>query len=655
MTRDDGQVIRFPVSGSTIVTLPGVTLRFAVTGSGFTVTDENDSVETYNAAGTLLSITSRAGVVLTMGYDANQRLSGVTDSFGNSPVLTRDATGRLTASAITGGSAAQYGYDASGRLSTVTWSDAQSRTYVYENAGFPNGLTGVVDESSARLLTWAYDSQGRGSSAQLAGGANAASLVYNADGTVTVTDALSAQRTFTYTAVGDFRKPAAISGSQCPTCQESAATTYDAAGFVSSRTDYNGNLTCYANDPARGLELVRVEGFGPGSTCPTNLASYIPAANTSQRKISTQWSTLWREPSLITEATRTTGFTFDGSGNVLTKAITDTSVSLNVSRTWTYTYNGYGQVLSKDGPRTDVSDVTHYSYYNCTTGAQCGQLATVTDALGHVTSYNSYNAFGQPLSITDPNGVGITLGYDARERLTSWQIGPETTHYSYLPIGLLQTVTRPDGSTLSNTYDAAHRLTQVTDGAGNSLVYQLDGLGNHLSETANYPGTPQTYSRVHSWHYNTLGRMDQDIPAAATTAVTTTYGYDGNGNQTTIAAPLTRDTTNVYDALNRKVQVTDPNNGIAHFGYDTEDNLTSVTDPKGFVTTYTRNGFGELIQQVSPDTGTATNTYDSAGNLKTRTDARGATKTYTYDALNRPIQMVALNPEPRPAATTPTR
>jgi YD repeat-containing protein len=48
-----------------------------------------------------------------------------------------------------------------------------------------------------------------------------------------------------------------------------------------------------------------------------------------------------------------------------------------------------------------------------------GQLQTVTDALGHVTTYNTYNTFGQPLTITDPNGTVTTLTYDKRQRLLS--------------------------------------------------------------------------------------------------------------------------------------------------------------------------------------------------------------------------------------------
>src|SRR5690242_7868351 len=72
-------------------------------------------------------------------------------------------------------------------------------------------------------------------------------------------------------------------------------------------------------------------------------------------------------PTSITEPSRTVSFTYDGN-KMLTRTMTDTTVTPNVSRTWTYTYDSYGRVMTEDGPRTDVSDVTTYAYYTCTTG-----------------------------------------------------------------------------------------------------------------------------------------------------------------------------------------------------------------------------------------------------------------------------------------------
>jgi len=636
LVRDDGQILRYTLQNGVINNPPGVSIRLAVTGSGFTVTDDDDNVEIYSTAGVLQSITSRAGVVQTISYDSSGLFHGVVDSFGNSLTVTRNTRGTIGSIALSGGGSVQYGYTLL-RLTTVTNLDSTVRTYVYGDSRFVNALTSVVDESNTTFASWAYDAQERATSTQEAGGAGAATLVYNANGSVTATDALGAVRTFSYSRSGDINKVTSISGSQCPSCQESAATTYDSAGWIASRTDYNGNLTCYANDPARGLELVRVEGFAPGSTCPTTLSSYTPQSGTLQRKITTQWSSTWREPALITEPNRTTAFAFDGSGNVLTKTVTDLTVTPNVTRVWTYKYFNsglYGQVQTATGPRTDITtDVTNYTYYSCTNGGACGQVDTATNGLNQVTIFNTYNAYGQPLTITDPNGVVTTLTYDARERLTSSEVGTETTSYSYWPIGLLKLVTLPDSSTMQLTYNGAHRLTTITDSAGNSISYTLDALGNRTAENTYDP--TNTLRRTHTRVFNTLSQLYQDINAAGTAAVTTTLGYDAQGNQTSIDAPLSRNTAKTFDALNRLSQITDPNSGITKFGYDANDNLASVIDPRTLTTSYSHDGFGDVTQQVSPDTGTTNNTYDSGGNLATATDARGAEATYTYDALNR--------------------
>jgi RHS repeat-associated protein len=138
--------------------------------------------------------------------------------------------------------------------------------------------------------------------------------------------------------------------------------------------------------------------------------------------------------------------------------------------------------------------------------------------------------------------------------------------------------------------------------------------------------------------FDALSRLYQDIAAAGTPAVTTTMGYDNNGNQTSIAAPLARNSTSAYDELNRLTSSTDPNAGVTQYSYNALDQLISVTDPRTLQTTYTYNALGDLTQQASPDTGTTTNTYDEGGNLKTTTDARNVTATYSYDTLNRVTQ-----------------
>src|SRR5450631_869555 len=122
---------------------------------------------------------------------------------------------------------------------------------------------------------------------------------------------------------------------------------------------------------------------------------------------------------------------------------------------------------------------------------------------------------------------------------------------------------------------------------------------------------------------------------------TTNYGYDAQGNLTMITNPNGQVTAQAFDALNRKVQVTQPipaTGGTAPVittSYDGRDQVVSVKDPRNLSTTYQVDGLGNLLAQTSPDAGVTTKTFDVAGNLLNSTDARTKTTTFTYDALNR--------------------
>jgi RHS repeat-associated protein len=608
---------------------------------------EDDSTETYNSAGSLLQRVERGGRTFTFTYSSSGQLLSESDAFGHtlSFLYSGSQVSQMTDPA---GGVYQYTYDSTGNLTNVLYPDATSKTYSYNESAdtggsnVPHALTGITDESGVRFATFQYHT---GTSVTLpvgtqhAGGVDSYSISYGGYAyygypitTATVTDPLGTSRSYSFSQVQTYNQDTGVSQ---PAASGSGSVSnswsHDANGNISQQTDFNGNVTNYVYNLTRNLETSRTEAYGTSSV----------------RTITTAWDANWRQPDLISVYSNSTGtgtpikttaFTYDSLGNVLTKTVTDTTVTPNVTRTWTYTYDSYGRMLTAKGPRTDVNSTTTYTYYTCTTGYQCGMLHTVTDPVGNVTTYNTYNAHGQPLTITDPNGVVTTLTYDARTRLTSRQVGTETTAFSYYPTGLLKQVTLPDSSYVLYTYDGAHRLTQISDGAGNSIQYTLDNAGNRTAEKTYDPSN--TLHRTHTRAYNALNQLYQDVNAAGTSAVTTTYAYDNDANQTAINAPLSRNTSNAYDPLNRLSQITDPNSGKTYFSYDALDDLTSVKDPRSLTTTYAYNGFGDLKNQVSPDTGTTSNTYDSGGNLSTSTDARGAISTYSYDAANRVTSIV---------------
>jgi YD repeat-containing protein len=542
--RQDGKAYNFNPSGGVWTPDADVPDRLEElkdgngTRTGWHYTAADQSVESYDAAGKLTAIADRNGYTQTLTYSdastptaiapAAGLLIRVTDSFGRQLNFTYDASSRLSTLTDPAGGLYQYAYDADNNLSSVTYpddtptdvTDNPRKTHVYAelantaNVSQPHALTGIIDENNKRYATYSYDAQGRAISSEHAGGAGRVSLAYNADGSTTVTDALNTPRTYHFQTVLGVVKPAGSDQPAGSGCGASAsALSYDANGNVVSRTDFNGNRSCYAYDTSRNLETVRVEGLAPGSSCPADLAAYTPAPNSSERKISTDWHATFRLPVKLTEPGLETSYSYDDKGQVTLKSFKDLNTLQTRSWTTSYTYSPSGLLLKKveDGPRTDVSDLTTYDYYPedaaCTGGHfGCrGQLKQVTDALGHITQISRYNAHGQPEELTDPNGLVMTLAYDARQRLTSLTVGDETTSYRYDPAGLITRVTGPDGAYLAYTYDDAHRLIGIQDQLGNTVAYTLDALGNRLQDDVRDP-TGQL-ARSQSRVYDALSRL----------------------------------------------------------------------------------------------------------------------------------------------------
>jgi len=657
--RPDGRVYTFTLSTSVWVSDADVNGRLVeqTDSSGnptaWQYTNSDDQVEAYGSTGQLQSVTDRSGLTQALTYSdgtAGNNGGYALDASGNpttiilpAGLLIRvvdassrrlqfgyDTDSRIVKMTDPQGGIYTYTYDASNNLSSVTYPDGKIRTYLYNEPAYtastnlPNALTGIVDENGVRYATYSYDTSGRAISTGHAGGAELYTLSYGTNSTL-VTDPLGTTRTYNFQTILGVVKSTGVNqpgGSGCAAAGTNL--TYDANGNVASRTDFNGIVTTYTYDLTRNLETSRTEASGTAQA----------------RTLRTVWDTNFRLPTQITEPGRVTGYVYDSHGNLTQQSVQDTAAGTTRTTTTTYTYSSSvpGAVLSQviDGPRTDVSDQTSIAYYDpaaaCSgAAAGCrGQIQSVTNALGQITSIPSYDANGRPLSITDPNGLTTTLSYTPRGWLTSKSVGSQTTTYTYDNVGQLTQISTPDGQLITYTYDPAHRLTDIQDGFGNHIHYTLDAMGNRTRQDT-YDATG-TLSATHSRRFDALNRLYQDLGALNQTA---TYSYDANGNLTGATDPLNHSTTYQYDALNRLTQSTDASLGKTAYTYNPLDQLTQVSDPRALHTTYTVNAFGEHLTEHSPDTGTTTITYDPAGNLTAKTDARNQTTAYQYDALNR--------------------
>lgn len=631
-TRADGGGAVYNLVGSNWVPDADVTERLTQNGSNWLVTDDNDTVETYDSLGKLISVVKRNGYQQTLTYDATGLLTSVTDTYGRQLTFTHSGI-RLATMTDPDGHVYAYSYGKTlsllpqaNLLTSVSYpddtpsdtTDNPTITYLYENTAHPFALTGILDENGERYATYAYNGDGRAILSEHANGADHTEIVFHPDFTRTVTGPTGQQEIYHFALIQGSYKVTQID--RLASASVPAATflkTYDAFGFVASTTDWNGNVINFVNN-ARGLQISRTE-----------------AAGTPQvRTITTTWHPTFRLPTQIQEPGKTTDFTYDANGFLLTRTETDTTGGpMNgQTRTWTFTYTPTGLVATVDGPRTNVTDVTTNTY------TTQGYLKTVTNALGHVTDITSHNSRGLPLVMKDANNVETHLAYHPRGLLRSTTVkssqGDATTTLDYDLAGQLIRITRPDGSVLNYEYDAAHRVAAVSNNLGERIEYALDAAGNRTTETVK--SATSTIVRTQSRTFDTLSRLLAQIGASTQT---TTYAYDANGNTISITDPLTHATTQAFDSLNRLIKVTDAKSGEADYTYDGQDNLTTVEDQRNLTTTYAYNGFGDVLQMASPDTGTTTYQVDAAGNRTQQTDARGIVTTYSYDALNRVISM----------------
>ena len=263
--------------------------------SGWRYTNKDDVTEEYDVNGLLLSLTNRVGQRQLLEYDSDFRLVKVSDDFGHSLNFMYDPIGRLVA--ITGSFGIySYTYDTAENLISVGYPEFNHRIYLYEDSRFPHALTGIIDERGFRVATWQYDDQGRAISSLHAAGNDGVSLTFSRVGhdLTTATDQQGKTTTFHFILLhGVYKVSHEVRHATASAPEASRDYGYDANGFLSSKTDWNGNLTTYVRD-ARGLELSRTEAAGS------------PAART----ITTEWHPDYRLPLRITEPGRVTEYTY---------------------------------------------------------------------------------------------------------------------------------------------------------------------------------------------------------------------------------------------------------------------------------------------------------------------------------------------------------
>ena len=304
----------------------------------------------------------------------------------------------------------------------------------------------------------------------------------------------------------------------------------------------------------------------------------------------------------------------------LSSSVNPVFTSQSTTLTATVTGSGpTGTVTFKDGTNSVGS------------ASVSGGVATLTTSFSTAGTHSLTAVYGGDLGNTASTSAAVTETVNARTTSSTALAASVNPAVLSQSVTLTATVTgsSPSGSVTFNDNNTSLGTASVSGGTA-TLVTTFTMLGTH-SLTAVYGGDPPNTGSTSS----TLA--ESVLPGN----LTWVFGYDAEGNRTTVTNPLGNVTTNTYDSLQRATRVVQPPpttsaaSPTINVGYDGQDNVTSVQDPRSLTTTYTRDGLANTTNLASPDSGSTAATYDAAGNLLTQTDARGKTTTYTYDALNR--------------------
>ena len=279
-----------------------------------------------------------------------------------------------------------------------------------------------------------------------------------------------------------------------------------------------------------------------------------------------------------------------------------------------------------------------------------GNVTQSVDGNGNAVQY-TYNQDHLVTSETLADGTeyGFTW-YDTHDNLISATDASGTTFFTYDSADRLTKVAYPNGEWLAYTYNAAGQRVQTTTQTGYAVNYQYDALGR-LSQL-----TDANANLIASYGYDAAGRLASQKNGNDTSTI---YSYDADGRTTGIAnyAPdgsVQSFNDYTYNAQSLPIIMTTVA-GTFRYGYDADGQLTSVQTPAGDTITYQYDAAGNRIGVVdngSPtlyitnnmneytSAGDATYEYDAAGNLVSKSDGTGTT-TYTYNLLGQLSEVVS--------------
>lgn len=585
--------------------------------------NQNNKTYRFDRFGNVLFMSdSISGETINFTYQ-NSMLSNVKNNFGKSISFTYGSNSLVSTATDPAGNIWSYFYNARRMLIKVVspGSNPNIREYLYESSD-PTLLTGILI-NGVRYSQYTYYPDRKVQSSVLEGGEEGETFTYGNNQT-TVTSTTGQSTIYESKLILGELKITTISRQGTSTCPlSSASTTYDAKGYVATKTDWNGN-TSISNFDASGKlkKIVKNE----------NTSSKISKINTWDGNNIIQVDLLDSNDQIYARE----NYTYDATGDMRSEIHTDILTGAQSKKL--YDYN-----ILPVGFSRSISNVLAEGIYKKTTVYDAkGNISSVTNELDQKSSWSDYNGLGLPGKYIDINGVISTYTYDELgNTLSITKNGTQTTRFAYTNDRQISTISYPDGSVTRYKYNAAGRLEYVGNAAGEYARVALSVPNNSVRfssprHSAELNGaTPVAVSSIEFNSATVLDSLGRPYLELGSNGQRIQKYYDNNGNLTSNIDARGSTTYYAYDAANRIIRTDVPDGGIMFWEYDTRGNLASFTDARPLQTRYTYNGFGQVTSIISPDTGTTIFSYDSAGRLSAEAKADGKTILYSWDSLGR--------------------
>ncbi|MBI3271937.1 MAG: RHS repeat-associated core domain-containing protein, partial [Planctomycetes bacterium] len=181
-------------------------------------------------------------------------------------------------------------------------------------------------------------------------------------------------------------------------------------------------------------------------------------------------------------------------------------------------------------------------------------------------------------------------------------------------------------------------------GDGVSAVLDADGNATLITWTTENTATGQLETRCQERQYDPYGRLSAIIedPGLGGANLTTHFKHDSLGNVVEVEDPKGNRIQREHDGRgNVRTHVYQPVGGptiTLAFGYDADGNLTTLMDGLGHTTTYMRDTIGRATQVIYPNQTTETFEYDGNGWPIRSTDANGTVVETAYNWFGMPFQ-----------------